>query len=74
MTLGGPNYQVPPIRRKSLRTFLKFIPVIEVINCMDIALSRKMATVESDYEAWLYFCGCCWKTIKARKEVGGRES
>lgn len=67
-SLGGPNYMVAPVRRKSLRTFLKFLPLYEVINCMDIALSRKQATIQRDHDAWQYFCGCCWKTIKQDEE------
>lgn len=46
---------------KSLRIFLKRLPLPEIIEAIDIAYLAKPG---SDKQRHLYFCGICWRKIK----------
>ncbi len=56
-----------PGRVPSIKTFLKHLTPIEIMDAMDISFSRILIWDENDYKAWKYFCGVCWKTIKERR-------
>jgi hypothetical protein len=62
----GRHWVFGPSRIPSIRTFLKRMPMVDVLDAMEIALSRIGATLTSDYSAWKYFCGVCWRRIKER--------
>lgn len=51
--------------RESVRTFLKYMTVYEVMDAMNRACSR----INRHEDAIKYFCGICWKIIKEKKNV-----
>lgn len=55
---------------KTLRTFLKRLPEVTIMEMMDVALSKGYIDPEEreDDRAFRYFCGCCWKQIKGATE------
>lgn len=65
---AGRKYVFGEGRVPSIRTFLKHLPAMEVQEAMEIALSRKCASFKSDYGAWKYFCGICWRWIKEGRQ------
>lgn len=54
-------------RITSIKTFIKRLPVSDIYDAVDIALSRKRATRRDYAEAFKYFCGICWTKIKQRE-------
>lgn len=51
-------------RERSIRTFLRNLPMFKIIEAMDIAASHKTATLKDDWTRWKYFCGVCWRMIR----------
>jgi hypothetical protein len=51
-------------RERSIRTFLRRLPCMEIIEAMDIAASRKDASLKDDWIRFKYFCGICWSKIR----------
>ena len=55
----------------TIRTFLKHLPEIKIIEAIDIAQQRKpprlhyhVLSAREHPDAWRYFCGICWNMIK----------
>jgi hypothetical protein len=53
-------------RLPSIKTFLKHLAPVEIMDAMDIAFGRIKA-YDYDEKTWKYFCGVCWKMIKERR-------
>jgi hypothetical protein len=51
-------------RERSIRTFLRRMPAEQIKDAIDIAASRKPATLKNDSTRWRYFCGVCWSMIR----------
>lgn len=51
-------------RTPTIKTFLKSLNKYEIMDAMEISVSRIGASEESDYKAFKYFCGICWRKIK----------
>jgi hypothetical protein len=49
---------------QSIRTFLKRLTEVEIMNAMDIAHGRKPARRDYWQHTWKYFCGVCWSMIR----------
>lgn len=54
-------------RLSSIRLFLQRLPVAEIYEAMDIALSKKTPHPSRDESAWKYFCGIVWSKIRERE-------
>ena len=65
------RYTFNPTRLSSIRTFLARLPVTEIYDAIDVAMSRVPPEDSDDYHTFKYFCGVCWKGIKKRE--GGDE-
>lgn len=52
------------VRAQSIRTFLAKLPLAEILDAVDVAHARKVATTNDDEACWKYFCGVCWTKIK----------
>lgn len=57
-------YVFGPSRVASIKTFLKRLAPVEIMEAMEIAHAKIVAWRSHDNSAWKYFCGICWKTIK----------
>lgn len=51
-------------RVPSIRTFLKRLPKVHILDAVDIAHARKPVFGDRDDTTFKYFCGICWKMIK----------
>jgi hypothetical protein len=51
-------------RVTSMRTFIRKLPVSEIIDAMDLAGDRVSATINQDFRRWNYFCAVCWNKIR----------
>jgi len=58
-------------RISGIRTFTKNITSTEIKDAMELAITRKGATVKNDDYAFRYFCGICWRKIR---ELRGEET
>jgi len=47
-------------KKRSLKKFLELLPLDEVEDAMDLAISR----MDDKDDAIKYFCGICWRSIK----------
>ena len=65
-----------PARIPSMRTFLKRLAMVEILEAMDVAHDRLPVAVWSDRDGnsqtddertWKYFCGVCWKVVRRRE-------
>lgn len=80
--LPGRQWLMPKEREVSLRQFMGLLTIAEIFEAIDIAhraVSRGRVKAEAvhdaelgtwslhDADAFRYFCGVCWKTIKAKK-------
>ncbi len=64
---GGPaGLMFNAARVPTIRTFLKHLPEVVILECVEIAHAWGPCTIEDDFRTWRYFCGCCWKRIKAQ--------
>lgn len=54
----------------SIRHFLSLLPEAEVLEAVDIAMSRKPIRDVGEEITWRYFCGICWTKIRNRQGVG----
>lgn len=61
-TFAGPS-------AASMRTFLKKLTETEIRDAMDKAYAKVPPRGHRDGDTFRYFCGICWKTIKASAEV-----
>lgn len=51
--------------KRSIRTFLRRLPEMEVVDAIEIAVAKKGFNPEvGDTQLWKYFCGICWSKIK----------
>lgn len=53
-------------RQISVKTFLKHMAQAEIMDAMDIAISRQRPNGDDDDRTFRYFCGVCWKIIKEK--------
>ena len=53
-------------KKGTIKTFLKSLPVDEVVDCMHMACSK----VNDDDRSIKYFCGICWNKIKGARVNG----
>lgn len=51
-------------RAQSIRTFLRRLPFVAVVEAVDIAHARIQPALNNDEKCWKYFCGVCWKKIR----------
>ncbi len=58
---GEPTTEYNKNKITTIKTFLKKLPVFEIIDAAEIAASVKP---NSDYQKFKYFCGVCWNKIK----------
>jgi len=56
-------------RASSVRLILKRLPVVEILEAVDIANDR-IGFEQNDYKAWKYFCGICWRKVD---KIEGKE-
>ena len=56
-------------RITSVREFLTRLPIAEIYEAADLALSRTPARFNDDYRAFKYFCGVCWTKIRRREQA-----
>lgn len=59
------TYTFGPSRRPSIRKFLEYIPKQHIQDAIDTAFARVSPHGEDDTSTFKYFCGICWKRIKA---------
>ena len=62
------HFRVEGMRKdwfNSIKRFIESLGVVEVLDAMDCAVSRKPY---SEYTAFRYFCGICWNKTREREQ------
>ena len=54
-------------RVPSIRTFLRKLTLTEVLEAVEIAHERLAVYKNEDDKTFRYFCGVCWKLIRAKE-------
>lgn len=66
--MGDANRSLSPRLCTTVRVFQRSLLVDEIRDSMEIAHSRVPVYEDGKYfETWRYFCGICWKRIRAKR-------
>lgn len=64
------KFTLPESRMASLRMFVERLPIVEILDAVDIAFEKTHASKTYDINTWKYFCGICWNKIKRANGEG----
>lgn len=61
------TYVFGSARATSIRVFLQQLPEAEILDSVDVAMSRFFPSGMNDDRTFKYFCGVCWRKVRERE-------
>jgi hypothetical protein len=65
--LDAGRYVFASGRVASARSFVRKLPIAEILEAIELAHSRRPPLGDDDERTWKYFCGICWNKIKGSR-------